>query len=512
VTGEAPATLGRYRVDAELGRGAMGHVYLAYDPMLERKVAIKTLRPDLADEVLLEMKARFLREAKSAGRLNHPNIVTLYDVDVAGDVAFIAMEYLEGRSLRQIMDAGPPLSYERIADIVAQVAEALDYAGRFGIVHRDIKPANIMVTAGGLAKLTDFGLAHVPSSQMTMKGNILGSPKYMSPEQVREQPLDGRADLFSLGVVLYELLTRTTPFEGPDITLFDPMERIVKLPVGPVTERVASVPPAFDAILARVLAKEPAERFQRGRDFAESLRSLRAGAAGAPLGDEPSLGGEDPALQEALHKILGDLETSSRSQAPETLSASLRQGFHFLEALVSRVLQADPPYTVRLDLVHVGVLPPAVLSDGTAECHTRDIGGREVVDFVALTYRMSAPRKVRAALDPEAALALRAQLERAGIAYDRREVRDPAGGLRCEAFVIDVDMLATAMLRGDYEAQAVEIDCQNVGVIGRVRYRLSRAEFDELVWDLGKLMLGFPSAFAGRRLPTNDHPPQESKP
>jgi len=501
LTEEAPATLGRYRIEAELGRGAMGRVYLAHDPLLDRKVAIKTLKPDLADDTVLEMKTRFVREAKSAGRLNHPNIVTLYDVDIAGEMAYIAMEYLAGRSLRQLMDAGTPLSHSRIADIVAQIAEALDYAGRFGIVHRDVKPANIMVSAGGLAKLMDFGLAHVPSSQMTQKGNILGSPKYMSPEQVREQPLDGRADLFSLGVVLYELLARRTPFEGPGIALFDLMERIVTQPAASLSGRDASIPAAFDAILSRALAKEPAERFQRGREFAEALRALRADAAGAPLADEPSLGSDDPALQETLHRILGDLETTSRTRTPETLSASLRQGFHFLQALVSRVLQVDPPYTVRLDLAHVGVLPLAALSDGTAECHTRQIEGKEVVDFIALTYRMSAARTARAALDAEEAKALRALLERAGLAYDRREIRDAAGALRCEAFVIDVDMLATAMLRGDYAAQTVEIDCQNFGVLGRVRYRLSRAEFDELVWDLGKLMLGFPSAFAGRRLP-----------
>ena len=501
MTDEKPAMVGRYQVEAELGRGAMGRVYLAHDPYLDRKVAIKTLNPDAADETRLEMKTRFMREAKSAGHLNHPNIITLYDVDVAGEVAFIAMEYLEGRSLRQLMDAGAPLTHERIADIVAQIAEALDYAGRFGIVHRDVKPANVMVSPKGLAKLMDFGLARVPSSQMTQKGSILGSPKYMSPEQVREQPLDGRADLFSLGVVLYELLAHRTPFEGPDVNLFELMERIVKQPVDRLAERDPSLPPAFDDILARALAKEPADRFQRGREFAEALRALRADAAGAPLADEPSLGVEDPAQQEALSRILGDLQSSSRSQAPETLSASLRQGFHFLEALVQRVIQADPPNTVRLDLAYVGVLPPAALSDGTAECHTRDLKGQEVVDFVALTYRMSAARKVRAALGAEEALALKTQLERAGLAYDRREVRDAAGALRCEAFVIDVDTLATAMLRGDYEAQQVEIDCQNFGVIGRVRYRLSRAEFDEFVWDLGKLMLGFPSAFAGRRLP-----------
>jgi len=503
MSSEAPATVGRYRIEAELGRGAMGQVFLAHDPLLDRKVAIKTLRSDVADDLVLEMKTRFVREAKSAGRLNHPNIVTLYDVDVAGEVAYIAMEYLQGSSLRQLMDAGAPLSRERIADIIAQIAEALDYAGRFGIVHRDVKPANIMVTTGGLAKLTDFGLARVPSSQMTMKGSILGSPKYMSPEQVREQPLDGRADLFSLGVVLYELLAHRTPFEGPDVALIDLMDNIIAMPVPPLAERDPSVPAALDAILARALAKEPADRFQRGREFAEALRALRAGAAGAPV-DEPSLGTEDPAVHEVLNRILGDLETSSRTQAPDTFSASLRQGFHFLEALVHRVVQAQPPYTVRLDLAHVGVLPLAALSDGTAECHTRAVEGREVVDFVALTYRMSAARKARAALGAEEAGALKALLDRAGIRYDRREVRDAAGALSCEAFVIEVDMLATLMLRGDYEAQRVEIDCQNVGVLGRVRYRLSHAEFDELLWDLGKLMLGFPSGFAGKRLPEGE--------
>ena len=503
MTGEAPATVGRYRIEAELGHGAMGRVYLAHDPLLDRKVAIKTLRSDVADELVLEMKTRFVREAKSAGRLNHPNIVTLYDVDVAGEVAYIAMEYLQGSSLRQLMDAGAPLSRERIADIVAQIAEALDYAGRFGIVHRDVKPANIMITQGGLAKLTDFGLARVPSSQVTMKGSILGSPKYMSPEQVREQPLDGRADLFSLGVVLYELLAHRTPFEGSEVTLIDLMDNIVTAPVAPLAESDPSVPPALDAILARALAKEPADRFQRGREFAEALRALRAGAVGAPI-EEPSLGVEDPAVHEALTRILGDLETTSRTQAPNTLSDSLRQGFHFLEALVRRVVQADPAYTVRLDLAHVGALPLVTLSDGTAECHTREVEGREAVDFVALTYRMSAARKARAALGPEEAAAVKALLDRAGISYDWRQVRDAADVLRCEAFVIDVDMLATAMLRGDYEAQRVEIDCQNVGVLGRVRYRLSHAEFDELVWDLGKLMLGFPSGFAGRRLPEGE--------
>jgi serine/threonine protein kinase len=495
-----PAAIGRYRVEAELGRGAMGTVYRALDPVLQRTVAIKTLNPDLPDDVVAEIKARFVREARSAGQLNHPNIVTVYDVGVADGVAFIAMEHLEGRSVRQLLDSAEPLSYETTIDIVSQVAEALDYAGRFGIVHRDTKPANIMVSTAGVAKLTDFGLAHVPSSTMTQKGSILGSPKYMSPEQVQEQALDGRADIFSLGVVLYEMLTGTTPFEGPDVSLFDLMERIVKLPVAKVSQAKPGVPAGFDPIVARALAKRPAERFQRAHDFAEALRAL---GSGADLATEVEYSlGEDSGSRETLSKLLGDLEISSRNQAPDTLSASLRQGFHYLDALVRNVIQASPAFTVSLDLAHVGVLPAAALRAGEVECHIRVVDEKEVVDRVALTYRMVSPKKARAALGPGDARRLKAELERIGVAFEHREVLDAAGALRCDAFVIEVDMPATATLRADYSAQAVDIECNNVGVLGPTRYRLTRAEFDELVWDFGKLMLGFPSAFAGRRLPS----------
>jgi hypothetical protein len=477
----------------------MGTVYRGQDPVLERTVAIKTLNTDLAEDVVVEIKARFVREAKSAGRLNHPNIVTIYDVGVEGGVAFIAMEYLEGKSLRQLLDGSEPLSFDSIADIVAQIAEALDYAGRFGIVHRDTKPANIMVLPSGVAKLTDFGLAYVPSSVMTQKGTVLGSPLYMSPEQVQEQPVDGRSDIFSLGAVLYEALTRSTPFAAPGISVFDLMDRIVKEPIAPPSTINAAVPAAFDAIVARALAKRPEERFRRAHEFAESLRNLRMDAAAAEPVVEPS--GEDPEAGEKLSQILGDLEISSRTQTPETLSASLRQGFHYLEALMNRVVQASPPFTVRLDLAHVGVLPPAALGAGAVECSNRVQDGKDVVEEVGLSYRMSTSKKARAALNREEARLLEALLERAGLAFERREVTDAAGAFRCEAFVIDVDVPASATLRADYEAQAVDIECRNVGVLGVARYRLSRAEFDELLWDFGKLLLGQPSAFAGRRLP-----------
>ena len=169
---------------SELGRGAMGAVHRAVDPLIERDVAIKTLLPNLPPEVMGEVRERFLREARSAGRLNHPNIVTIYDVGEQDGIAYIAMELLEGKSLQQILRETPRLPMATIADLVAQVADGLDLAQRFRITHRDIKPANIMVSADWRAKVTDFGVAHVASSSMTQTGSALGSPKYMSPEAV----------------------------------------------------------------------------------------------------------------------------------------------------------------------------------------------------------------------------------------------------------------------------------------------------------------------------------------
>ncbi len=270
-----PQTLGRYQIVAELGQGAMGTVYKGMDLTIERPVALKTLNSDLPEDIIDEVKERFLREAKSAGKLNHPNIVTIYEFGESNGIAFIAMEYLEGKSLQDVM-RGERLPFALIAEIVAQIADGLDYAHRFGVVHRDIKPANIMVAPHGTAKLTDFGIARVQSSTMTQAGAMLGSPKYMSPEQVLGQAIDGRADIFSLGVVLYEMLARRTPFEAGEPTVFSLMQRIVTNPLQPLADYAPGIPPAFDIILARALAKKPADRYQRGSQFANDLRNYKS--------------------------------------------------------------------------------------------------------------------------------------------------------------------------------------------------------------------------------------------
>jgi serine/threonine protein kinase len=274
---------GRYVIVSELGRGAMGAVHRAVDPLIERDVAIKTLLPNLPPEIMEEVRERFLREARSAGRLNHPNIVTVYDVGEQDGIAYIAMELLEGRSLQEILRQPARLPIATIAELVAQVADGLDLAQRFRITHRDVKPANIMVSADWRAKLTDFGVAHVASSSMTQTGSALGSPKYMSPEQVTGQPVDPRSDIFSLGVVLYEMLVRRTPFErAGDNTVFAVMHRIAGEAHAAVTQIDSQIPAAFNTILDKALAKTADKRYQRAGDMANDLRNYKAIAGGAP--------------------------------------------------------------------------------------------------------------------------------------------------------------------------------------------------------------------------------------
>ncbi len=289
-----PTRLGRYSILGELGRGAMGTVYRAHDPLIEREVAIKTLHPNLPEDVVADVRQRFLREAKSAGRLNHPNIVTIFDVGEEDGVAYMAMELLEGRSLQQILGESARLPFQTIADLVAQIADALDRAQQLGIVHRDVKPANVVVSASGHAKLTDFGVAFVPASTMTQTGTMIGSPRYMSPEQVLGLPIDSRSDIFSLAVVLYEMLAGRAPFvRDEDSTIFPLINRIAAEPHPPVTQMDPSIPAAFDAILSKGLAKKPQDRYQRAGEMANDLRNLRnfepSSVARAPADHEKTM-------------------------------------------------------------------------------------------------------------------------------------------------------------------------------------------------------------------------------
>jgi len=268
------SNLGRYEVLGELGQGAMGVVYKARDPLIDRVVAIKTINLGLAMDEKDEYEGRFYQEAKAAGRLNHPNIVTIYDVGKSGDVAYIAMELLEGRELRDIMNEGALLPVDQVLNIVAQVAQGLAYAHEHEIVHRDVKPSNIMVIRDGHVKITDFGIARMASSSVrTQTGMVLGSPKYMSPEQVMGKSIDQRSDIFSLGVMFYEMLTGQAPFDGENVNAI--MYQTLNAVVPPPNMVNPAIPEMVNFIMAKALAKKVEDRYQNSKDFAVDLRTCR---------------------------------------------------------------------------------------------------------------------------------------------------------------------------------------------------------------------------------------------
>lgn len=285
--------LGRYEVLGELGQGAMGVVYRARDPLIDREVAIKTINLSLALDEKEEYEQRFYQEAKAAGRLNHPNIVTIYDVGKSGDVAYIAMEFLQGRELRDVMNDQGRLPVAQVLDIVAQVALGLAYAHEHEIVHRDVKPSNIMVIRDGHVKITDFGIARMASSAVrTQTGMVLGSPKYMSPEQVMGREIDARSDIFSLGVMLYEMLTGLAPFNGDNVNAI--MYQTLNAAPTPPNQLNADVPEMLNFIVAKALAKVADDRYQNAKDFAADLRACRDAMprAGGSLDVSKPLGGE----------------------------------------------------------------------------------------------------------------------------------------------------------------------------------------------------------------------------
>ena len=294
----AQKQLGRYEIIGELGKGAMGLVYLAKDPLIGRELALKTFRVGLSsqDQEMEQFRARFLREAQSAGILNHPNIVTIHDVvvDPAGDF-FIAMEYVKGTDLKRLMQTQGRLDLKFVLDIVAQIADGLDYAHSKGVVHRDIKPANIILTEDKQAKITDFGIARIDASNLTTEGQLLGTPNYMAPEQIQGKEVNHRADIFSLGVMFYEMVTGKKPFQGENLTQVT--HRIVFDPFPDPKRFVPGLPDALVRVMSRALEKDPGQRYPRAAEIARDLRAVLnppkpshsvIGSSGSFLG-----GGED---------------------------------------------------------------------------------------------------------------------------------------------------------------------------------------------------------------------------
>jgi hypothetical protein len=421
---------------------------------------------------------------------------------------------------------------------------------------------------------------------MTQTGTVLGSPKYLSPEQVLGLPVDGRADIFALGVVLFEMLAGRTPFERPDITVYALMQMICSEPAPRITELKPDVPAAFDTILARALAKRPEDRYQRAAEFAGDLRNYKrlaeaavdktmiapAGAAEATLvlrpgaPPPPPSPAQDPELEQRMARLLSDLDTFSlnleqeerrlaeeararaeaeaQARGPEpagtspdataapkgrsalvgllqaqakakarpqpgrptlesvlALHAKLQRAFESLAEFVREFNDAEPVFGGQLKMPYVGILPEVALGGGFVDSRQTRVLDKPVIDYIALTYRMRSDDKLRVNLNKDEARVLKLQLQRAEMKFEEQDVPHVQHKVPRSIVTIECDLVARARLRADYDAQAVEFLCQNVGAIGAVKYRIGAAQFDDdAIEEFGKRVLGLPNRFAELRL------------
>lgn len=392
-----PQTLGRYEILEELGRGAMGVVYLARDPIIGRQVALKVLRLPMTAEAeeREQFRRRFIREAQSAGILAHPNIVTIHDVveGEPGEPTFIAMELIRGTDLKELLRPGKPLDLGLVGDVVGQIAQGLDYAHSQSVVHRDIKPANILLTDEGQVKITDFGIARIDASNLTQDTQLLGTPNYMAPEQIQGTETDHRVDIFALGVLLYEMVTGQKPFQGENVT--EVTHRIVYEDHRAPQERVPELPAGLDRVLEKALAKKPEDRYERASDLAEDLKRI----------------------------VRGGREDLNATQMVEAAAAAARKGDATGDLTLERVWQGvRSPRGVALVVVVVLLLAAGIsgalwLGSGDEQ---PQVMAEEKPD-PRLERMIRQGHQLLADGDPEAALEMFRDVER--LAPDRPEVR-----------------------------------------------------------------------------------------
>jgi len=344
--------LGKYRIDGVLGKGAMGIVYKGFDPGIERVVAIKTIRKDMfgAGEQA-ELIGRFKNEAQAAGRLAHPAIVTVYDYGEDAESAYIAMEFVEGTALDTLLVPDRPTDLARVLAWMGDLLQGLEFAHARGVVHRDVKPANLLITHDARVKISDFGIARIESSTLTQAGSMIGTPSYMSPEQFRGEPVDGRSDVFSAGIVLYQLLTGARPFAGAASIV---MQRILNEDPLPPSQRVPALGTRFDDVLARALAKAPAERFPSARAFHEALLAAAGGHADP---DATTLAGDDRTVlagglpMEALARPYAPAGTGTgagaEASAIVTMTPWKREAFPEVEAALARQIGPVAKFLIK---------------------------------------------------------------------------------------------------------------------------------------------------------------------
>ncbi|WP_372623363.1 serine/threonine-protein kinase [Falsiroseomonas sp.] len=382
-------TLGKYELRSVLGRGAMGTVYEAWDPVIARRVAIKTVPlPEAAGEDVAQTLPRFRHEAQAAGRLIHPNVVAVFDYGETGDIAYIVMEFVEGRSLKSLLDARERLPLPRVLGIMEDVLAGLAHSHSHGVIHRDIKPSNIMLTPEGRAKIADFGIARLEDSGLTRAGTVLGTPAYMSPEQFTGEEADARSDLYSAGVVLYQLLTRERPFPGGTSAVHHQV--LHGTPPRPSALSPA-IPPSLDAVVARAMARRPEDRYPDAASFARALRAAMPQAAERP---------RDPARPISARRRLAGLLLAGGLVAALVAGGGLwfawqdgiggRRSPEELRRTVAAVVGATPCALVSGDATGNGT---ALLLDGlVAAQHAAPLRAAlaQAAPGVALTWRVTA--------------------------------------------------------------------------------------------------------------------------
>ncbi len=352
---EMPSHLGKYQVTAQLGRGAMGVVYKGYDPFIQRTVALKTIRRDLHGHVDQALTERFKHEAQAAGRLFHPGIVTLFDYGEVEDLAFIAMEYVEGHDLAEYFARGTPFALKDTVSLMVQLLEALGHAHSKGVVHRDVKPSNIILTLDGRVKVADFGIARIEMSELTQSGVVMGTPSYMAPEQYLGEPVDRRTDLFAAGVVLFQLLTGRRPFQGS----YEQMVYQVCHEGPPTPSQLAPdhVPHEFDRITETALARHPNRRYQDAEAFRDALRAAFAAPVESTLSSETRMAPATPAFELPHATPPPGSSGASRSPVPDGWDAgTLREIEQQLAVFVgplARVMVRKAAKTTRnIDLLY----------------------------------------------------------------------------------------------------------------------------------------------------------------
>jgi serine/threonine-protein kinase len=335
--------LGRYQLSRVLGQGAMGVVYEGLDPLLNRPVAVKTiLRSALGDpETLSDTSTRFVREAQAIARLNHPHIVNVFDFGEEGDIAYFVMEFVRGRELKGFLDDGEIFARDEAVRIVCELLAALDFAHRQGVVHRDVKPANVMLDAERRVKLTDFGVARMTDggSDRTQAGTMVGTPSYMSPEQIQGFKVGSRTDIFAVGIILYQFLTGTKPFPGPGVWAVQ--KQIVHDDPVPPSVACPEIDPRFDAVVARALAKEPDARYGSAAEFAEDLL--------------------------AVHRAVGEGDGASVARPATSKEFTLPPAVRPTPEEVTELPLASPPQVSRAAAEPEVTLVPSPARDAAAE-------------------------------------------------------------------------------------------------------------------------------------------------